>query len=164
MNPIEKIAQRRSELKTQRDTIDHKLSELEIAERVIRELGADVVQSEGETPTFGNVERTESIQARRIKRKTVIRDVLKAAWPEGLQSAEIRDCAKERYGIELNPNTVTVTLGRYKHKGMARIDGRTWFHIPPEKGLSPEDTGETEQAGAPPAAASEASSDSKGTA
>jgi hypothetical protein len=56
--------------------------------------------------------------------------VLRAAYPEGLQSTEIRQRARERFNIDLNPNTVGVVLGRYKEKGMARIDGKTWYFVP----------------------------------
>ncbi|MDP6788159.1 MAG: hypothetical protein QGI13_13630 [Rhodospirillales bacterium] len=66
----------------------------------------------------------------RIKRKTVIRRIVKEAYPEGLQAAQIRGLAKEKNGIELNPNTVTVTLGRYKEKGIVRLEGKTWFYVP----------------------------------
>jgi len=134
MSPLEQIAKRRAELQAQKNAIERKLVELATAERVFRELGVDLGAGNSADAIPGSGVSADGRKERRIKVKTVVREILKAAYPDGLQAAEIRERARREQNIELNPNTLTVTLGRYKEKGMARIEGKTWFFVPPISG------------------------------
>lgn len=131
MGLIDQIRRRRSELEAQRKAIDSELADLEAAERVVMKMAPDVVGRV--TQILPSVSQSaQSALSPKAKRKTIIREILRGVYPRGLQAGEIRQIARDMYGTELNPNTLTVTLGRHKEKGIVRIDGRTWYYIPEE--------------------------------
>ena len=63
-----------------------------------------------------------------------------------MQASDIRTIAQEKYGVDLNPNTLTVTLGRLKAKRLVRIDGRTWFYMPKDERQQSAPSAETDEA------------------
>lgn len=64
--------------------------------------------------------------------KDMVLAVIREAYPNGLTAKQIRGKAYLRFRQNINPNTLTVSLGRYS-KGpepRARCEGRTWYYIP----------------------------------
>ena len=78
--------------------------------------------------------------------KDMILSVLRDAYPHGLSAAQIKAKAYLRFKQHINPNTLTVSLGRYSkpkpgEAKLAKCDGRVWYYIrqgEPEKTRSPE--------------------------
>ena len=72
-------------------------------------------------------------EGRSMPVKIIVLAILHSAYPEGLNAKQIRGKAVAAYGTELNPNTLTVTLGRYREDGTVRNVGRTWYFVPLEE-------------------------------
>ncbi|MBA2587742.1 MAG: hypothetical protein H0U98_03860 [Alphaproteobacteria bacterium] len=72
--------------------------------------------------------------AEEIPVKDMILTVLRDAYPLGLTAKQIKGKAYMRFKKHINPNTLTVSLGRYSkpkdgEPRLARCDGRTWFYV-----------------------------------
>lgn len=66
--------------------------------------------------------------------KDMILAVLRDAYPNGMTAEQIKGKAFLRYQQHINPNTLTVSLGRYSKPKegelrLARCEGRVWFYI-----------------------------------
>jgi len=75
--------------------------------------------------------------------KDIVLSILKEAYPVGLTAAQIKGKAFLKFKTHINPNTLTVTLGRYSRPKdgeprLARCDGRIWFYVPADGARAPE--------------------------
>jgi hypothetical protein len=117
-----------------------------IAKRVYLDMvkGGDIpaVQAEPKAPTPDAIESAPAAPDTAPRRndgymvKDMVLAVLRDAFPAGLNASEIKHRAYNRFKQHINPNTLTVTLGRYsKPKDgdpvIARCVGRVWFYVPP---------------------------------
>ena len=137
MDAIELIARKRMELDAERVQLLKRLSEIdkEVADqdtaiRVVKSVMGQVVsageaiQDQADTPM---PIRTNPLGYRV---KDVAIAVLKDAYPNSMNAADIRKAALEKYGIEINSNTLTVSLSRWKTDGRVMIVGREWSYLP----------------------------------
>lgn len=74
--------------------------------------------------------------------KDMILLVLKEAYPNGMTAAQIKGKAWLRFRKYINPNTLTVSLGRFSkpkdgEPRQARCDGRTWYYMRERELLPP---------------------------
>ena len=137
-----KLGERREVLLREIATIDAELKDYDAALRVANKLASSAGQgSEVQVPSSGVLDLTEAQDTLRFTGS--IRDltlkILETNYPNGMAAGDIRRYAKERYDVDLNPNTLTVSLGRLKNNGHVGIDGRVWVYIRKES-APPEDT------------------------
>ena len=130
-----KLEERRADLVQQISEIDVELKDYETALKVARKLTgfAPTVEVSTHAPTISESEpaSTQDLVSFTGSKKDLIFKILKSKYPHGLQAIQIRYVASKEYGVSLNPNTLTVSLGRLKNSGSVRIDGRKWFYVPP---------------------------------
>ena len=115
---IERLQKRREKLLVDIASVDADLRDFQATLRVLDRLSGQAKSDRG-------AERPTAV-------KDVCFDILEEAFPAGLQAAEIKERGLARYGMDINSNTLTVSLGRLKDAGQVRIEGRTWFYVPPE--------------------------------
>ena len=132
MDVLETLAARRSELEKRHVAmlaeavlLTSEMQEIDTAIRVVgRTLGLSTVGA------LVNDDKQEA-----SSRKTVrdfLLEKLRAEFPKGITATELVALAQKE-GKELNPNTVSVTLGRIKYDGLARLEGRVWFSVPTDE-------------------------------
>lgn len=138
-----KLEKRRAELLQQISEIDVELKDYETALRValkITTFAATVsVSTQTPTPSAPESEPAQDIVEFSGSKKDLTLEILKSRYPRGLQARSIRSVARKEYGIDLNPNTLTVSLGRLKTSGHVRIVARIWYFTP-KKNAPPEVT------------------------
>jgi hypothetical protein len=123
--------------------IDKEISEQEVAIRVIRNvMGTANYTAPATNHSVGTV--TDSVTTSIIHRspafegdppsqlpiKDVILEVLRGAYPNVMNASEIREAALADFKVNVNPNTLTVALGRWKAKKRVVIEGRDWSYMP----------------------------------
>ena len=138
MSLIDNIRLEQSKLQAERDQIKERLvsieaeaNELDIALRVAERLGEHPPPAPSVTTISGDETPDAQDAGTSMTYKELARQILKDSHPEGLQAREIREIAAKLYLQKINSNTLTVSLGRLKNDGHVRIDGRTWFWLPP---------------------------------
>ncbi|MBP6012035.1 MAG: hypothetical protein KBA31_07390 [Alphaproteobacteria bacterium] len=117
--------------------VDTKLSELDIAERVAASIPD--IDDEVDPPPMQRI----GDAARAILRphvfygggkekpvKEMLLDVLRDAYPSALTAGDLRELALERFGKAINPNTLTVTLVRYRHDKLVTVVNKMWRYVP----------------------------------
>jgi len=130
-----RLAEERHALLSRVQEIDKELLDQETAIRVIRELlppEPDVQPA----PLPAGLVAAAKAPAAGVQKPPLVKDmvlaILKDAYPRGLTAAEIRQGAIERFGATVNPNTLTVSLGRFKAENLVSIEGRQWRYTPTE--------------------------------
>lgn len=139
-NPFRLLEARRISRERERADLNKRLLELnrqaeddETALRVLKGLypdgfADDTNADEEPPPPAGTLARIIHEQAvKNIKDKVL--DVLRSSYPLGLNAAQIRAKAFLKYKEHLNPNTLTVSLVRFRKDGKVRIEGREWFYV-----------------------------------
>ena len=140
----DRIQAEKTRLQNERDllvqkiaSIDADLKDIEAALRVASKLEGTPEQegTQIDTPTssFGLGGHAPDVRAFSGTIKDLARDILKDAYPNGELAGGIRIAALQNYGQKINPNSLTVSLGRLKNEGAIRIEGRTWFYVPAEQ-------------------------------
>lgn len=81
-----------------------------------------------------HVYAAKSADTDKLMVKEMILAVLRDAYPNGMTAEQIKGKAFLRFKQHINPNTLTVSLGRYSkpkegEPRLARCEGRTWFYI-----------------------------------
>lgn len=116
------LTERRTALTEEVSVIDAELSDLDVAIRVLESFSIKLDIHVGASM------KGEVVPG---SKKSAVREVLFHAYPRSLKSNSIREDAKVRFGFEINPNTLAVSLARLKREGLARNEGRTWYYVPP---------------------------------
>lgn len=138
-----KLGRRREELLREITAIDAELKDYDTALRVAKKLASPAGESgEAQVPPTSvlGVATVQDVLTFDGSMKDLITEILKVAYPRGMDAANIRHVARKKYAINLNPNTLTVSLGRLKASGDVRIVGRVWYYTP-KKDAPPEVTG-----------------------
>jgi len=138
-NELKILQKKRNDLAAQLTKMDQEIYDhvaaLRVAEKIKSE-GSDAKRESQSNPTYGSysANRTPDIddEQRQGSVKAVILEILTSAYPNGLQAYEIREIAKAKYDLEINPSYLTVALGRYKSESAVRNSGRNWFFVPQE--------------------------------
>lgn len=106
--------------------VEARIAELESAIRVIERH----MPSELHKPTRGGkvLENLDALPARGAK-KALIRELLQHEI--GMTVADIHNRIRDKFGVDVSPNTISVTLPRLRDEGYARLDGRHWFRSDP---------------------------------
>lgn len=148
----EKLKERRHELAQQIAKIDFELADWDAADRVMQKLHAtEMAEQIGPAFESAKAELQETIIGGAKQRpfggttKKLVLAIMRDAYPQGMNSADIREKAKKSYFREINKNTLTVTLVRLREDGGVRIDGKTWYYVPVEDQKAdapPEQSGE----------------------
>lgn len=142
MNPLEAIRQRQARLAVERTSlasqlaaIDREISDLHTAERVLcglseapSDFSVAVPEPVGKHigPILSKLKRRAT--GRQIKEMAL--EVLRAAYPDSLKASEIRQGCLGRFGVDINSNTLTVSLARYRDQGLVDLANRAWCYIP----------------------------------
>ena len=133
----ENIEQAKSKLQMQREAlvqqiadIDIELKDYDTALRVARKLALSSDEAQVPSSSISDDLLTQTVVKFIGSMKSLTYKILKSEYPNGMLASEIRIVAQQKHGTDLNPNTLTVTLGRLKGDGHVRIDGRMWFYIP----------------------------------
>lgn len=136
------------------ERIDRELADLDATERVLAKFGPELAQDDLLAATEPSAPYIAPTKPRfEGTKKDMVLAILHHSHPSGLRAEQIKHNAKALFHSDINPNTLTVSLGRLKNNKKVRIDGRTWFFVPPEN-----PTNEKEKDNAPSAEAGEASS------
>lgn len=137
-----KLEKRRAELLQQISEIDVELKDYETALRVALKITGftPIVTVSTQTPTTSESESepTQDVVEFSGSMKDLALEILKSRYPRGFKASGIRHVARTDYDINLNPNTLTVSLGRLKASGDVRIIGRGWYYTP-KKSAPPAD-------------------------
>jgi hypothetical protein len=111
--------------------LDAKLTELEAALRVVERLtGATApapsgsIVSENRTITVLRQLAARRSQARGVK-KELINEALDPSV--GRTVSDIKAWILDHHGLDVSPNTISVTLPRLRSDGLARLEGHHWF-------------------------------------
>lgn len=119
--------------------LDRELEDLAIAARVLARLGENESASEGvlrpvAMHTQSLVDGLRRAAARRAREgrpvKEVLLEVLRDAYPIALQASEVRRRARDTYRVDVNPNTLTVSLSRFRDAGLVSITNKKWSYVP----------------------------------
>lgn len=132
--PREALRQRRADLAEEIEKVDRELADLDAAERVLKRLDEFEAQWELIIEPVEPGPPTHKFQGT-TKQLTI--QILKDAYPRGYKAGEIRELAEFLHATKINPNTLTVTLGRLRAEETVRNDARTWFYVPPKKRDAP---------------------------
>ena len=131
------IEQAKSKLQAQREALIQQIGDIDIeikdydtALRVARKLALPSDKAQVPSSSTPDDLLTQNVVKFIGSIKTLTYKILKYEYPKGMQASDIRTIAQEKYDVDLNPNTLTVTLGRLKGDGFVRIDGRVWFYVP----------------------------------
>ena len=155
-----RLEKRREELLGQLSELNAELQEFETALRVASKLESSdgTLFDENRTPTsmVASDADHDTLDQFSGSRRDLITKLLEEAYPKGLLAHQFRTAASNRFGFELKPTTLTVTLGRLKKERIARIDRRVWYHVPPEQRTG-STTNLVENEDAPPSKEGEAS-------
>lgn len=112
------LSRERERLTDRLEQIEGEFAELATAMRVVERLTAFVEPA----PQAQESERNP-------RKRDVILNVMRDLYPDGAESADIRQFAKDLYGEDINANTLTVSLVRMRKEGQVRLEGgRTWFY------------------------------------
>lgn len=138
MDVFEKLAARKARRDAERAQIEAARSEQnrrlaalnteadrdEIALQVYRELSRE----DGADPVPEQITRAIHVVGTPPVKDMVLA-ILKTS-PNPLTAKQIKGMATIRFRTAINPNTLTVTLGRYKSDGTVRLEGRAWRYVP----------------------------------
>ena len=164
-NEVDRLRNRRQELVSEIEAVDTELKECEIALRVAKKLGvtsADITfRTHPPQVSITKDGATQDVPKFKGRINKLALHILKRAYPRGMTASDIRQAAADHHETEIKSTTLTVALGRFKERGVVRIDGRTWHYVPeqdrlvkqPEQptefGVSVIDTGPPVLAGGP---------------
>ena len=130
MSAVDLIRSHRDDLVAKRDralaALDKLNSEITECDTALRVFERAMTRANGAEIPSANDE-DDSHPKKQIRSALV--QVLESASPNGLTVHEVVTRVSELLGFEVNQNTTSVTLGRIKKDGGARLDGRLWFHV-----------------------------------
>jgi hypothetical protein len=63
--------------------------------------------------------------------KDMLLVIVREAGPEGVSAEQIRARAQIKFGVDVNPNTLTVSLVRHRKDGKVKCDKKRWFYVNP---------------------------------
>lgn len=161
MDPIKLIAEHRKKLEAERGQLRARMAEIDkeiVDQDTALRVFNSLVPSATEDPSDSQAPlpfapASNGINATPSTVKDLILEILRSASPQGLKAGQIRETAQESYGVDINANTLTVSLGRFKTDGKVRIRMRKWFFVPPtrERHRTPqiEVAGPTSEGGTP---------------
>lgn len=98
-----------------------------------------VAQAKGVSPSAGGDAEAADLKAsveNEVTPKVTgsIREIvlkrLQEAGPRGTKASELRELIEVGRGTKLHEKTVGMTLYRLANEGLARREGRVWFHVP----------------------------------
>lgn len=138
-----KLGRRREVLLREIAAIDAELKDYDTALRVAKKLASPASEGgKAQVPSSGDLALAgaQDILQFTGSIRDLTLEILKTNYPSGMTAGDIRIYAKMRYDVDLNPNTLTVSLGRLKANGHVRIDGRVWYHTP-KKSAPPDESG-----------------------
>lgn len=130
----QRVSERLARLDTERARLADQLSELEIAERVLKEFGRRGVRSErrrrgslAATPSAGGEPGARG--GRQIGTVTVRDAVLKAvqARPQGVTASEILAYLSQEFGLKVRPNHLGMALQRHRRAGRLQLRDQRWY-------------------------------------
>jgi hypothetical protein len=123
----DRLTARLAEAEKLANSIRRELAEIQTAERVLERLtGHQVKGGQPNTPPKPN-SKPPTI-------KEAALEALKSAYPKGYRNGGIRHYAKEKYGLEIKPGSLSVMLMRLRDDDhSARNSGLIWLFVPPEK-------------------------------
>jgi hypothetical protein len=114
-----------SRLREEAGQIDAVILDFDITIRVLSGL-----QNKGE-PSGRAIEADESEGLPGMPGPGVFRRLIEATLNtlgrDGITVTAMRDFIKSRYGTDIQPNTISVTMSRLKGRGLARLEGQEWF-------------------------------------
>ena len=117
------IRQQIAQLQEREAEIEAELSDYETTIRMLEQLSPRLVfKAETITPD----EADEDGGLPRGALRQYIETTLHTFAREGASVGAIRDHIRQRYRVEVQPNTVSVTLNRLKARGVARLEGQDW--------------------------------------
>jgi hypothetical protein len=127
---------RRAALKDQMLALDNDLAELDVALKVVVGLAGAPPAVTEQAPVFiseleDDDESDEAGRPRRGEQRRLILETLNTQGQRGVTVTELHTFIKVRAGIEIQPNTLSVTLSRLKAKGLATLSGQNWFPADP---------------------------------
>lgn len=99
-------------------------SDTPVAKRMTPILGDVVAAQEGVVAT-----NHKSVDHPPIK--DMLLAIVKEAYPNGLKASQIRAKAYVRWGVEINQNTLTVSLARHQEHDRVKCVNRLWFYVQP---------------------------------
>jgi hypothetical protein len=120
----ERLVRQREMLLAEAETINGQIAALDTTLRILS------TKIDATWPVPHEQDVGQGTQTKRGVKQARIKKILSERYPEGLNAAEINSWSRDLFGEEINPNTLTVTLGRMRNKGLVRIEGRTWFFVP----------------------------------
>ena len=129
MSAVDLIRSHRDDLVSKRDralvTLDKLNSEIAEFDTALRVFERAITRANSAEISSANDEG-DSHPKKQVR--AAITRVLQSAAPVGLTVHEVVTKTSDLLGVEVNQNTTSVTLGRIKKDGGARLDGRLWFH------------------------------------
>jgi hypothetical protein len=102
------------------------LEEYEITIRTLHRIAPDLGPHQSEVDEEGGILRGT---ARRL-----IENALNTFSRDGKSAGEIREYINTRFGVEIAPNTLSVTLNRLKAAGLAKLVSQKWQPATPSDG------------------------------
>lgn len=61
----------------------------------------------------------------------LVLEILMRSHPEPLKAADIRREALKQYGVEINQNTLTTSLARYRSQRVVTLVHKSWLYLSP---------------------------------
>jgi hypothetical protein len=113
------LVDRRDKARAMLDRLEAELSDIDTAVRVLE-------RAMGKQPSPHSTLR-HPIEGHKPQIKSVIRDVLRQRAPHGVTVHDVVRLANDTGLVTVSQNTASVTLGRLKSEGEARLEGRVWF-------------------------------------
>lgn len=115
-----RLVAKRDKLRVMLDGIEQEIGEIDTAIRVIERTAEKAAAAKG------------TASAGKPTVRDLIRSILKENAPTGLTVHDVMDRAQKSYRAEISQNTASVTLGRIKQDGQAKLEGRLWFYVDEE--------------------------------
>ena len=107
-------------VRKRRNTLQKELAELEIAERVYRESGVQIVSRQG------RLDQAFTPLSLRITMKKMVCEILDDMHPHGLTARELLNQIHARYNIETKRESLSPQLTRLKNDGLVYNDKGVW--------------------------------------
>jgi hypothetical protein len=142
-DPFDRLEARRMDRDRERMDLHKRIAQLNteaekdsIALQVLKEMYPDGWKAAQErSPKPDGALPSPIAKAATMLFKDVILAILRDAAPGGLTANQIKAKAMLKYKVEINPNTLTVTLGRFSRPPdgsapKAKYDGDVWRYLP----------------------------------
>lgn len=147
---IQAVHNARQRVISQRDEVVRQIGELESKASI---LAAEITDfdvtirtlAKMQPPPLNEVLNDAKIELANINRqmahgeqRRMIETSLNSFGRDGVTLSSLREWIKNRHGIDISPNTLSVTLSRLKARGNAKLVGQDWFPLEPGAGRLPD--------------------------